>query len=229
MSVGLAPYRLPQRERGVERGRRAKKHHVARNYARMIVHHGRQPRPRNLAAGIQDQDIELGMVRLPCRVRASGTMPMHHLETVSEYRSAVMSERQHCRVDLSHDIAHAAVGWRGPSLLAGNVGHATMDRRDRWRRLEQRHPLDQFDQFHREGARSRFRSRWARKAEWPIGTVACEPAPGGADCDAGVGRHLSQRHLIMEVRAKHRHTPGNFGAVRFRPLIIRHGDLTPVR
>ncbi|AOF95319.1 hypothetical protein BSY17_4168 (plasmid) [Sphingobium sp. RAC03] len=143
--IGLAPNRLSQRERRVERGGRAEENHVACYHARVIVQHRRQPRPHRATAGIEDQDIELGVIGLPDRIGVFGAVPMHQLELVAEGGSTFMCQGQHRRIDPPHDIAHAAIGRHSPLPFADDGGETAMDGHDRWRRFEQRHALDQFD------------------------------------------------------------------------------------
>ena len=53
-SVRLAPDRLPQRERGVERRGRVQEHHVARHRPQVIVDDRREPRSHGLTLLVQD-------------------------------------------------------------------------------------------------------------------------------------------------------------------------------
>lgn len=191
----------------------------------MIVYHGRQPRPRFLAAGVEDQNVELGMIGLPDGVRPIGAVPVHQLELVAESGGALMRERQHRRFDLAYDVVDTAVGWRPPSLCDGKSGDAAVDGGNRWRRLEKCHALDQLHQLLWKCTLARFRSQRSFKRCRPAGPIAGKPAPGGTDRDAGVGRNLRQRQFVVEMLAKHVHAPRDFGAARLRLWIIRHGDL----
>src|SRR3546814_7091926 len=69
-----------------------------------------QPRPHRATAGIEDQDIELGVIGLPDRIGVFGAVPMHQLELVAEGGSTFMCQGQHRQIDPPHDIAHAAIG-----------------------------------------------------------------------------------------------------------------------
>ena len=206
-------------------GWRTKENHVARDHARVIVQHGRQPRPHLATACVEDQDIELGMIGLPDRIGALGAVSIHQLELVAEGGSTFMCQGQHRRINPAHDISHASVGRHSPFPFADDAGETAMDGHDRWRRFDQRHALDQFHQFFREGALAGFRSGRTCQPCRTIGTVAGEPAAGGTDRYAGIDRGLTQRHRVMEVPAKHGHPFCNFATSRFWLSIIGHGDM----
>ena len=165
------------------------------------------------------------MIGLPDRIGAIGAVPMHQLELVAEGGSAFMRQGQHRRIDPAHDITHAAIGRHSPFPFVDDGGETAMDGHDRWRRFEQRHALDQFDQFFRKGTLAGLRSGRTRQPGRAIGPVTGKPAAGGADRYASIGRGLTQRHRIMEVAAKHGHPCRDFDASRFRRSIIGHGAL----
>src|SRR3546814_4560613 len=62
-----------------------------------------QPRPHRATAGIEDQDIELGVIGLPDRIGVFGAVPMHQLELVAEGGSTFMCQGQHRRIDPPHE------------------------------------------------------------------------------------------------------------------------------
>jgi hypothetical protein len=89
---GLTPDRLAQRQRCVQRGRGAEEHRVPGDRAGVVVDHRGQPRPRGRPIGVEDQDVELGVVGLPEGVGPAGTVPPDQLEPVPERRLSLLGE-----------------------------------------------------------------------------------------------------------------------------------------
>lgn len=103
IGLRLSPDGLTQCQRRIQRRGGSQEHHVSRDGAGIVVDHGRQPRPNFLAVGVEDQNVELGMIGLPGRVRPLGAMPMDQFVSVTESGFAFMSERQRGRIDLTGD------------------------------------------------------------------------------------------------------------------------------
>ena len=61
--------RLDGRVAGTQRRGGTQKDRVAGHDARIVIDDGGQPRPLRLTVGIENQDIELGVVGLPGRIR----------------------------------------------------------------------------------------------------------------------------------------------------------------
>jgi len=182
LRVGLPPDRLPQRQRGLHRGRCPDEHGVPGHRPGAVVEHDGQPRPHRPAPLVHDQHVELGVVDLPALVRVGGLPAHHQLEPVPVGGGPPLRQRRHPRVHPRHDRPGRGVRRRRPPPLLGHHPDGTVQLGQLRRRAAQRHPLDQRDQLHREpsgtdiGPESPAPVRPARRS----GTGRATAAPSGA-------------------------------------------------
>ncbi len=115
--IGLPPDRLPKRKRCLESRGRVDKDRVAGQGARVVIDHGRQPRPDRFAACVSNQHVELSVVGLPDCVRVSCTMAVYQLELVAEASRTFVSEHCQGRIEPRDDGVYGAVRRRRPSSL----------------------------------------------------------------------------------------------------------------
>ena len=97
--VALAAGGLVQRQRGLLGGRVAEEDGVASDGAGVVVQHDGEPRPGGLLLGIEDLQVEQGVVGLPLLVRAGRGAPVHEFELVAVGRVPVVGEGPPPRVD----------------------------------------------------------------------------------------------------------------------------------
>jgi len=128
--VGLAPDRLPQRQREVQRGRGAKEHGVAGDRAGAVVEHDGQPRPGRCPRLVEHEQVELGVVGLPDLVRPLRLAPVDQLVAVPQRHRPVVRQRQQLRVQGGHDRVDGAVGRDRPAVLEGRAARPAGDARD---------------------------------------------------------------------------------------------------
>ena len=79
--------------------------------AGMIVDHRCQPRAGHRAVGVEDADIEQGVIGRPCRAGAFRSVPMHQFVPITECGVALMSKCQHSRTDAAGDCVNARIRW----------------------------------------------------------------------------------------------------------------------
>ena len=202
--VLLAPDRLAQRERSVERRGSAQEDHVARDGPRVVVDDRREPRPRGLASLVQDQDVEQRVVGLPEGVRRLGSVAVDQLEAVAEGGQPLVSQRHHSRVQGGEDRMHGGVGGDGPALGARDFGRPAMDRGRGPARSPEPQALDQGDELGAQPAPACVASERTGEAFHSIPSVARQPAlcgPQGHVCLVGRAREW---HLIFERGPEHR-------------------------
>ncbi len=226
--IGLAPDRLAQRQRQVQRRRCAEEHRVAGDRAGAVVLHDGQPRPGRGAVGVEDEQVEFGVVGLPDHVRALGLAAVDQFVAVPQRHRAVMGESEQVRVQLGDDRVHGAVGRDRPALRgraprdpAGDGGH-------RRPRSIQRQALDEPDQLGGnpsppavgDGQRGQDRPD-RRRGSGPATAAPCAAAPRPR------GRPPPTRRLPARAGAAprppaHRRLPLGVVEPGHRPLRQRH-------
>ena len=177
----------------------------------MVVEHRREPGPGFGAVRVQDNDVELGVVSLPSRVRPFGPVAMHQLIAVPERGRALVRERQHGGIEPADDRVDAPIRRCLPSPVGCDRADAPMDRGGRQPRLGKCHALDQRDQLAGQLSRARVGSRLSREAGWPVGAVARHPTPNGAERNSSIRCHACQRHFAVQIRTEQGEPLGGFG------------------
>ena len=205
--VGLAPDRLAQRQRGLQRRGRAEVDGVAGDRAAEVIEDRRQPRPRRAARVVEDHHVELGVVGLPDRVGCRGLAAKDQLEAVAVARRPVVRERHEPGIERDDDRAHRPVaGWR-PATLTGHADRLAVDVRRRAARAPQRQPLDERHELRRLAADVAVTPRHPRQTRQPGGSVTRQPMAGRARRDPGRCCRVRQRDAVLEVRAQHLKAP----------------------
>jgi len=143
----LAPDRLAQRERGLQRRRRPEEHDVACDSAAVVILDHRQPRTRRALLVVEDEQVKLGVVGLPDLVGALGLAAVDKLEALAVAHRPVVREHEQPRVKRAHDRVDRGVARRRPLMRARDGRRLTMDIRDRRRGPAQREPFDQLDEL----------------------------------------------------------------------------------
>lgn len=175
----------------------------------MVVDHGRQPWADHRAVGIEDHNVELGMIGLPCCVRPLGAMVMDQFISVTERGLAFMSKRQDGWVDLADDRMDARVGRRLQALFLRDLVDAAMNGRDREARPG-----------------TRIRAQIASEGGGATLPHPGNPTPGGAKWDAGGVGHLGQRGFAFDIGAQQREA---FRSLRHAILYLVHEPPCPKR
>lgn len=196
--IGLGPDRLAQRQGCVQRRGRAQVDGVAGHCPRAVVEDHRQPGPLRRPA-VVDEDVELGVVDLPHRVRVVGAAAVDQFEGVAEGGGAVVCQGGHRRVDRGDDRPNSVVGHRIPSLIGGDACGAAGDRRQRRARSAQGHALDQPHQL-RVGSPAGRPSPGRGKPGQAGSSVALQPPLRGAGWHARLSRRAEQWNPVLDMR-----------------------------
>jgi hypothetical protein len=93
----LAPDRLAQRKRGLNCGGRGERNKITRDRATIVVEDDRQPRLPGLAA-VLHENVELGVIRLPDRIRRLGLGAVNQIEAVAVGLGALMRHEDQARL-----------------------------------------------------------------------------------------------------------------------------------
>src|SRR5271165_618931 len=100
----------------------------------MVIEDGGQPRPLRLTVGIQNQDIELGVIGLPGRIRSFRPMPVNKLELVSVSRMTLMGQSHQGRIESADNCMDTAVCGGRELALPRDRCDPSMNGGDRWAR-----------------------------------------------------------------------------------------------
>ena len=92
VGIGLAPDRLAQGQRRLQRRGRREAQAVAGHGAAVVVEDDRQPGPGRAVALVADPDVELGVVGLPDRVGRVGLAAVDQVEALAVGLRAVVGE-----------------------------------------------------------------------------------------------------------------------------------------
>ena len=191
--VGLAPDRLPQRQRGLQRGRGAEEDRVPGDRAGMIILDDGQPGPGGPAARIEHQQVQFGVVGLPDLVGAVRLPAVNQLEPVPVGHRAVPGQGDQAGIQAGDDGVHRGIGRRGPAPGGGDLTGPPVNRGDPRRRPAQRQPLDQRDQLRGDPAASPVRPAGPGQPGQALPAVAGQPALRGAQRDPRLCRYRGQR------------------------------------
>ena len=125
--VGLGPYGLVQGEGGLFRRRGAEEQRVAGEGPGVVVEDHGQPWSGRCASGVEDGEVEQGVVALPLVVRAVGDAPVDQLETVPVGTVSVEGEGPQAGVEPGDDAADGGVARDRPAAGGGGVGDSAVD------------------------------------------------------------------------------------------------------
>jgi hypothetical protein len=214
--VGLAPDRLPQRQRQVQRGRGAEEHGVASDRAGAVVEHDGQPRPRRRAGLVEDEQVEFGVVGLPDLVRPLGLAPVDQLVAVPQRHRPVVRQRQQLRVQGGHDRVDGAVGRDRPAVLEGRAARPAGDARDPGSGTLQRQALHQPHQLLGQPAATAVRTVSPGQARQAGRPVSGQPPLRRAQRHPAVAGRHRQGHVVLHDRAQHCPAPHHHRAL---PLV----------
>ena len=98
--IALAPDRLAQRQRGLERDGRLEADAEAGDRAAVVVEDDGQPGPRGLAALVEDPDVQRRVVGLPDLVGSAGLAAIEQVEALAVHLRALVGERDQGGVEL---------------------------------------------------------------------------------------------------------------------------------
>ena len=180
----------------------------------MTVSHGRAGCPD----GVDDPEVKLGVVGLPDVVRALGLAAMDEIERLAVALVAVVRERDHRRVQRSHDRVDGRVARCRPAVALGDLQGAAMDRRGARPRTSQRDPLDHRHELVGHAAPTAVRARGCGEPDQAAVAVAREPALCGSFGHAGVACGVNQRDAVFKVRAQHAPAQQRFRSRRLAEL-----------
>ena len=200
---GLAPDRLPERQRGSQRRRGAEVDRVPGDRAGMIVLDQRQPRPARPAGRGEHPQVQQGVVGLPDLVRVGGLAAVHQVEHLLVPLGPLVCEHGHRRVDVPHHVVHRGVTGRRPSLVPGHLGGLAVHGGDGGWRAAQRQALDQQLQLGRHLPGSPVRPGSAGQRGQPSGAVGGQPPAQRPLGNAVLTGHADQRAAVLEVRPQY--------------------------
>ena len=124
-----------------------RKDRVAGHDARIVIDDGGQPRPLRLTVGIENQDIELGVVGLPGRIGSFRPMPINELESVPVRCMTFMRQGDQCRIEGADNRVNAAVCGGLKLPLPRDCRDPSMNGGDGWARFAQSEAFDETDKL----------------------------------------------------------------------------------
>jgi len=200
---GLAPDRLPERQRGGQRRRGAQVDRVTGDRPGVVVFDDGQPRPARPTRRGDHPQVQQGVIGLPDLVRLSRLAAVHQVEHLLVPLRALMREGGHRRVDAPHDVIYRGVARHRPPLFPGSLGGLPVHRSDGGRRAAQRQALDQQLQLGRHPPGSTVRARPAGQRGQPSSAVGRQPPAQRPLRNAVLAGHTDQRAAVLEVGAQH--------------------------
>ena len=141
--VGLAPDGLAQGKAGLQGRGCTHENEVPCHGPGIIIHDGRQPWPCGLAVGIQDEDVQLRVIRLPPGVGFCGAVAKDQLILIPQRCGAVVSKRDQVRIEVADNGLDGAVGGCFNASGLGDAGEAAVKPGDRGSGLAERLASDQ--------------------------------------------------------------------------------------
>lgn len=198
--IGLAPDRLPQRERGLQGRGGSEEDAVPGDGARVIVEHEGQPGPGRRAAGVQHEDVEQGMIGLPDGIRPLGAVTVDQFEAVPIRRGPVMGERDESRVECARDRMNGGIGRHRPRLRPGHRGDAPMNGRRGEARLAEGKALDHRHQVRSQTAFPGIRAPAACETRDAGCPVARRPSLQAAQGKPGIPCRLGEGDAVQNMR-----------------------------
>jgi hypothetical protein len=167
----------------------------------VVIEHDSQPRTDRFS-GVENQDVELGVVDLPHRIGVLGSTPVDQFVGIAQRDRTVVRKSEHRRIQSGDDRPDGVVGDRCPALLGGDVRRTPGNRGQRSSRLAQRHAFDQPDQPS-IGASRRRPPRRAGQSSNTRGAVAGQPALCRAQRNTGVEGRTAQRYPVVDTGPQH--------------------------
>ena len=202
--VGLAPDRLPQRQRGLRGGRITEEHGVPGDRPGVVVQDHRQPRPGRPAGLVEHHHVQLGVIGLPDVVGVRRFPPQDQFEIVPVHVRVVMRHREQTTVQALDDPTHRLVGRRRPALLGSDDVHRPVDLGDPRRRPPQRQALDQLDDLRRHPPRAPVGPSRPGQSVGTVRPVGRQPPPRRPQRHTGLLRDRRQRNALEQMRLQHR-------------------------
>lgn len=198
--VRLAPDRLTQRERGVQRGRGTEVDRVPRDRAGVVVLDNRQPGPDGPATGGDHPQVELGVVSLPDRVGALGLAAVNQVVHLPVPLGPLVREHHQRGVERAGNGVHGAVRGHRPALVLGDLDDPPVHPRQMRCRPAQGQPFDQVAKFLGDTAVPGVRARGANETGKTSASVGGSPPLCGPAGNARLGGGPCQRDAVLKVR-----------------------------
>lgn len=171
-----------------------------------------------MSVGVDNQDIELGVVGLPGRVRPFCTMPINQLVTIAKCCVTLMRERNHGRVKFANNCIDAAIRRSGALALFCHRNQTSMNRSDRRSRLAEEEAFDQANQFIGHFMVTYIGPPHAHESDQTRSSVPKQPPLGGTQRNSGVMGGCGQGDVVLEVRPQRCKSDHRYFALHFRQL-----------
>jgi len=134
----------------LERGRRAGEDGVAGDGAGVVIEYDGQPRACAGPGGVDNLNVQLGVVALPLLVRAAGGAPVDQLEPVPVRGVAFERDCAQSGIDGGNDRPDRRVARGGNAAVERDGPDPPVDERDGRRRAAEREAFDRAHDFGRE-------------------------------------------------------------------------------
>ena len=203
--VGLAPDRLPQRQRGLQRLIGSPRNTVypatAREWSsRITVNHGRAGRPVSSSTMTSSSVWSACHMSFGCADSRRRTSSNSSRYTSGPWCAIASRPRS----KPGDDPSHHRVGRRRPALLGGDPADRPVDLGDPGRRPPQRHPLDQLDHLRWQPPTTPVGPIQAAQAVKAVRLVRRQPPGRGPAWYPGPTGGLRQRDPVVQMRIQHR-------------------------
>jgi hypothetical protein len=197
----LALHGLMKGQCRLERGRRTGEDGVAGDGAGVVIEYDGQPRACAGPGGVDDLDVQLGVVALPLLVRAAGGAPVDQLEPVAVGGVAFERDCAQSGIDGGNDRPDGRVAGGGNAAVERDGPDPSVDERDGRRRAAEREAFDRADDFGRERMAPAVRA-WlaAQGRDRAADAESCRPPLQRAEWDAGLTGDPGEGNTVARLQ-----------------------------